>query len=351
VIAAVLSALALAGASGAPVLPVSTAAGCTAAPTRAALVAGAWSCSITAAEAVALPGDEVAVAPGAYPPTRISASGATGARIVVTAAPGPVTIDAGAGSHALNLTGVHDVEIDGLALTGGTAQTVWIDQAAGIDLTGLTVSGSAGHGVQINDSAGVTIASSLVQANANAGIMETGADSGDTFTGDTVSGNGAGPSEYLGSGIEVGGAGTQILGCTITGNGGSRLFEHGVYVASVATGWLISGSTISGSSGADVKAGGSNGTITTTTLGNARLGVYARGVGVTLSQDQIEGSFRDGLVVAGGTTLLSGSVVSNDGKGYGQAAQAAIYYGGGRLQLSASRLYLRGVPVKPQRPR
>ena len=261
-IAAVLSALALAGASGAPVLPVSTAAGCTAAPTRAALVAGAWSCTITAAEAVALPGDEVAVAPGAYPPTRISASGAAGAPIVVTAAPGPVTIDAGTGSHALNLTGVHDVEIDGLALSGGTAQTVWVDAATAIDLTGLQVSGSAGHGVQINNSTAVTIASSLVESNANAGIMETGADSGDTFTGDTVSGNGAGPSAYLGSGIEVGGTGTQILDCTITGNGGSRLFEHGVYVASVATGWLISGSTISGSSGADVKAGGSNGTIT-----------------------------------------------------------------------------------------
>ena len=72
---------------------------------------------------------------------------------------------------------------------------------------------------------------------------------------------------------------------------------------------------------------------------------------MTLSQDQIQGSFRDGLVVAGGTTLLTQSVVSNDGKGYGQVAQAAIYYGGGKLRLSASTLYLRGVPVKPQRPR
>ncbi len=350
VIAAVLGAVALAGTPAAPTLPVSGAAGCLAQPTRAALIAGAASCTITAAEAVAQPGDVVAVAPGAYPPTRIAASGTAAAPIVVSATPGTVSIDAGSGSHALNLTGIADVQIEGLDLTGGSSQVVWVDASTGIDLAGLTVSGSAGHGVQVNDSTGITIQSSLIESNGNAGIMETGTDSGDTFLDDTVTGNGAGPSPYLGSGIEVDGTGTQIVGCTITGNGASTLYEHGVYVAADATGWLISGSTISGSSGADVKAGGSDGTVTTSTLGSARLGVYAKGTDVTLSDDQIQGSFRNGIVVAGGSTLLSQSVVSNDGRGYGPIAQAAIYYGGGKLQLAGSTLLLRGVPVKPHGP-
>jgi hypothetical protein len=175
--------------------------------------------------------------------------------------------------------------------------------------------------------------------------METGSDSGDIFSNNIVSGNGTGGPQYLGSGIEVGGTGTQIIGCTITNNGVSKLYEHGVYVASVADGWSISGSTISGSSGADVKAAGSNGTIVSTTLGSARLGVYASGQSVTLSQVQVRGSFLNGLVVAGGSTLLSRSVVSNDAVGYGKQAHAAFVYGGGHLRKRASTLLLRGVPV------
>jgi len=350
VIAALLSTLALAAASGAPTLPVSAAPGCIPAPTRAELVAGASACTITTAEAVAQPGDFVSVAAGTYPPTRLKASGTEAAPIVVSATPGTVTIDAASGTHALALIQESDVQIQGIDVRGGSSQAVWVDGSARIALADMTVSGSAGHGVQVNSSTGVTIASSVIESNANAGIMETGADSADTFVNDTVSGNGGGDSTYLGSGIEVGGAGTRIVDCVITGNGGSVLYEHGVYVASVASGWLISGSTISGSSGADVKAGGSDGTIETSTLGDSRLGVYARGTGVTISQVQIQGSFRDGLVVAGGSTLVQQSVVSNDAKGWGRAAQAAMVYGGGKLRLSATKLLLRGVPVKPHYP-
>ncbi len=351
-IAATLAALVLAaGAPGAPALPVSAAAGCTVAPTRAALVAGAWACTITAAERVALPGDTVAVAAGTYPQARITASGTETAPIVVSAVPGTVTVAAGSGGNALGISGVSDVQISGLTITGGFGQGVWVNAAQRISLTSVTVSGSAVHGVQVNNSQDIAITSSTITANQSTGIMETGSDSGDVYTDDIVSHNGTGGPQYLGSGIEVGGTGTQIVGCTITDNGVSKLYEHGVYVAAVADGWSISGSTISGSSGADVKAAGTNGTISTSTLGNARLGVYASGVGVTLSQVQITGSFRDGLVVAHGSTLLSHSVVSNDGVGYGKQARAAFVYGGGRLHLTASTLLLRGVPVKPTRGR
>lgn len=345
-IASVLAALVLSGTTGGPVLPVSTAAGCTAGPTRAALVAGAWACTITAAEKVALPGDTVSVAAGAYPPTRIGASGTETAPIAVAAVPGTVTIDAGQAANGLGIIGVHDVAITGLDATGGSAQAVWIGSSQRVTLSQVHASGSATHGIQVNDSQDVVVDSSRITANRSAGIMETGADSGDVYSNDTVSGNGTGGSPYLGSGIEVGGAGTRIAGCTITHNGVSKLYEHGVYVASVATGWSITGSTISGSSGADVKAAGSDGTISSSTLGSARLGVYARGQGITISQVRIRGSFRDGLVVAAGTTLLSGSIVSNRAVGHGAAAKAAFVYGGGRLTLVASPLYLRGVRVK-----
>jgi len=350
VIAATLTALVLAGAAGAPTLPVSATAGCTAAPTRAALVGGAWACTITAAERVALPGDAVTVAAGSYPQARITASGTETAPIVVTAVPGTVTVDAGpSGGNGLGISGVSDVQISGLDITGGSAQAVWVNASQRISLSSFTVSGSAVHGVQVNNSQNIAITSSTITANQSTGIMETGSDSGDVYTDDIVSHNGTGGPQYLGSGIEVGGTGTRIVGCTITDNGVSKLYEHGVYVAAVADGWSITGSTISGSSGADVKAAGSNGTISTSTLGPSRLGVYASGVGVTLSQVQIRGSFRDGLVVAHGSTLLSQSVVSNDAVGYGKQARAALVYGGGRLHVTASTLLLRGVPVKPTR--
>jgi parallel beta helix pectate lyase-like protein len=347
VIAAVLATLVLSGTTAGPVLAVSPAAGCTQAPTRDALVAGAWACTISAADRVAQPGDTVSVAAGAYPPTRISASGTGSAPIAVAAVPGTVTIDAGQTPNGLGIIGVHDVEITGLDVTGGSAQAVWIGSSQRVSLSQVRASGSATHGIQVNNSEAIVIDSSTVSGNQSAGIMETGADSGDVFSNDTVSGNGTGGPQYLGSGIEVGGTGTRIVGCTITGNGTSKLYEHGVYVASVATGWSISGSTISRSSGADVKAAGPDGTISSSTLGSARLGVYARGLGLTISGVRITGSFRDAIVVAGGTTLLSQSLVSNDAVGYGRTARAAFVYGGGTLTLSASKLYLRGVRVKP----
>jgi hypothetical protein len=347
VIASLLAALALAGASGAPTLPVSAAAGCTAAPTRDALVAGAQACTITAAEQVALPGDAVAVAAGTYPQARITASGTETAPIVVTAVPGTVVIAAGAGGNGLRISGVSDVQISGLDVTGGFAQAIWVNAAQRISLVGVQASGSAVHGIQVNNSSDIAIDSSTITGNRSAGIMETGADSGDVYSQDIVSDNGRGGPQYLGSGIEVAGTGTQIVDCTITHNGVSKLYEHGVYVAAAASGWSISGSVISGSSGADVKAAGSDGTIASSTLGSARLGVYASGRSITLSQVHVQGSFRDGLVVAGGTTLLSHSVVSNAAVGYGVPVRAAYVYGGGRLKLVASTLLLRGHPVKP----
>lgn len=348
-IASILLALVLASTSGAPTLSVSAAAGCAAAPTRTQLVAGAWACTITAAEQVALPGDTVSVAAGTYPPARINASGTEAAPIIVSAVPGSVLIDTAAGRTGLGISGIHDVEISGVNIRGGSAQAVWVSASQRVSLISATVSGSAIHGVQVANSQDIAIASSTIIDNQSAGIMETGSDSGDVYSTDIVSGNGTGGPQYLGSGIEVGGTGTQIIGCTITHNGLSKLYEHGVYIAAVADGWSISGSTISGSSGADVKAAGSNGTIVSSTLGSARLGVYATGTGVTLSHIQIRGSFLNGLVVAGGSTLLSHSVISNDAVGYGKQAHAAFVYGGGHLQITASTLILRGAIVKPRR--
>ena len=346
-IASILLALVLASTSGAPTLPVSTATGCAAAPTRTQLVAGAWACTITAAEQVALPGDTVSVAAGTYPPARITASGTEAAPIIVSAVPGSVLIDAGAGRNGLGISGVHDVEISGVNIRGGSSQAVWVSASQRVSLISATVSESAIHGIQVANSQDIAIASSTIIDNQSAGIMETGVDSGDIYSTDIVSGNGTGGPQYLGSGIEVAGTGTQIIGCTITHNGLSKLYEHGVYIAAVAVGWTISGSTISGSSGADVKAAGSNGSIVSSTLGSARLGVYATGTGVTLSHIQIRGSFLNGLVVAGGSTLLSHSVISNDAVGYGKQAHAAFVYGGGHLQMTASTLILRGAVVKP----
>jgi hypothetical protein len=347
VLPSMLVALVLATTPGAATLPVSAASGCAVAPTRTELASGAWACTITAAEQVALPGDTVSVAAGTYPPVRITASGTETAPIIVSAVAGSVLIDAGTSAHGLGIIGIHDVQLNGVDVSGGSAQALWIDASQRISFTAGTVSGSAVHGVHVHNSQNVSILSSTITANQSTGIMETGADSGDIYSQDIVSGNGIGGPQYLGSGIEVDGTGTQVVDCTITHNGVSKLYEHGVYVASDASDWVISGSTISGSSGADVKAGGTNGTIVSSILGSARLGVYANGTGLTLSHVQIRGSFLNGLVVAGGSTLLSHSVISNAAVGYGWQAHAAFVYGRGKLQTTASTLLLRGVPVKP----
>jgi hypothetical protein len=343
-LAALLASLTLITTAAGPSLPVSAAHGCLPAPTRTELVDGASACTITAAERVAQPGDHVTVAAGAYPPTRLTASGTTTDPIVV-AADGAVTI-AGNARAELNLTGVHDVVVSGISITGGSLQGVWIDAAARVSLVGVSVIRSGGHGVQVNASTAVTIATSRVSKNRLAGIMETGADSHSSYLDDHVAHNGSGGSRYLGSGIELAGVDSRIIGGLIKDNGISRLYEHGVYVASVASGWLIKDATITGSSGADVKAGGSAGAIVGSTLGSARLGVYAIGRGITLSGDTVRGAFHEGLVIAAGSTVISRSIVANSGAGYGSRAEAAVVYAGARVHQSLSRLYLRGLRVK-----
>ena len=347
-IAATLAALVLA-AAGAPTLPVSAAAGCTVAPTRTELVAGAWACTITAAERVALPGDTVAVAAGTYPQAKITASGTETAPIVVSAVPGTVTVAAGSGGSALGISGVSDVQISGLDITGGFAQGVWVNASQRISLTSLTVSGSAVHGVQVNNSQDIAITSSTITANQSTGIMETGSDSGDVYTDDIVSDNGTGGPQYLGSGIEVGGTGTQIVGCTITRQrrveavrarrvrrrGRRRLEHHRIDHLRLER---------RGCQGRRVE--------------RHDFDVHARERPTGRVRERCRrhplagadpGSFRDGLVVAHGSTLLSQSVVSNDAVGYGKQARAAFVYGGGRLHVTASTLLLRGNPVKPTR--
>jgi Right handed beta helix region len=347
VLVTLLVTLAFLSHAAAPTLSVAPSAGCSAAPARAQLLSGARACTITAAERVARPGDRVWVAPGAYPPTRIAASGTAAAPINVVAA-GGVTIEGSNGGAALTISGVHDVAVRGIAVTGGAPQAVWINRSTRIGLVGVKVTAGYGHGIQVNSSTAITVAESKVLRNASAGIMETGADAHTLYQNDVVSGNGMGGSVYLGSGVQLAGRGARIVGCTITQNGTSNLYEHGVYVAASARGWRITGSTITRSSGSDVKAAGSAGVIATSSLGSARIGVYASGRSVTLKNDRIRGSFLDGVMVAGGDTLLSHTVVSNAANGWPRSATAA-FVTGGRLTLSATTLLLRGVAVGPRR--
>ena len=67
-----------------------------------------------------MPGDTVSVAAGTYPPARITASGTEAAPIIVSGVPGSVLIEAGSSAHGLGISGIHDVELSGVDVSGGS---------------------------------------------------------------------------------------------------------------------------------------------------------------------------------------------------------------------------------------
>lgn len=200
-------------------------------------------------------------------------------------------IDAAGGRYALSLRDAQDVAVTGLALRGGSAQTIWVDDSARITLDRLVVDGSRGAGVQIRDSRDLRLTRSRVTGAASAGVMELAGVLGSHYEQLTVSGNGLGAAAYNGDGIQLSGTRVAVRDVVVTSNGSSARFEHGIYVSSRARDVVLTGITARDNSGVAVKLGGS-GRLERSTLHDDGTALYCgptAGAGWTVGSTTAQG--------------------------------------------------------------
>ena len=182
-------------------------------------------------------------------------------------------LDAAGARFALSLRDVADVTVGDLVLSGGTAQTVWVERTRGVALERVVVQGSAGSGIQVRDSAGFSLSASRVQDAASAGVMELTGVTDSRYTGLVVTRNGRGAAVYDGDGLQLSGTRVAVRDVVTTDNGSSALYEHGLYVSAAARAVTLDGVRSSGNAGVAVKLGGS-GTLQGSALVDDRIALY-----------------------------------------------------------------------------
>ena len=213
-------------------------------------------CTVARAASLVAPGDTVDIAPGRYAGTVRPARGGTPAAPIrfVAAAPG-VVLDAAGAPNAIRLIGAGDVRFEGVEVTGGANQGVWVEASDRVVLDRVVVRANAGTGVQVKSGTGTVVASSTLERNGRAGLLELAA-ARDTRVLDTaVRANGRDGRPYNGDGIQLGGTGAEVAGCEITVNGDSQ-FEHGIYTGAGSSGWRLRDNRLAGNAGANIKAAG-----------------------------------------------------------------------------------------------
>jgi hypothetical protein len=263
-------------ASGGPDLWVDgTNSGCSDAFDRqqASVATTPW-CSVARAGIAAQAGDTVHVRPARYVGTvRLSASGTSASPIrFIAGGPGVVLDGAGAAS-VVKVVSVSDVALVGMAVTGASAQGIWVDGARRITLDHLTVQANQGHGVQILRSDAVAVSASTIRDNAAAGIFEGSGTTGGRYVDSQIVANGVGAAAYNGDGIQLGGSGAYVAGNTISANGTPGPYEHGIYAGPSSRGYVIESNVLSRNAGSNVKAAGSDGIVRYNRMEAGRLGL------------------------------------------------------------------------------
>jgi hypothetical protein len=248
-----------------------------------------------------------------------------------------LTVDANHGSRILFIDNATAVTVDGLTLTGGSANSITERGAAiyaantalvvsGSVVSGSTVTNGVGGGGIWADHGSLSIQSSTISGNSATGTDSEGGGilaaylaslsiAGSEISGNTVSGNGV-----AGGGFNVYQSGTAtIANSTIAGNGAGGItgaFE-GAGLLSDLTSVMISDSTISGNQAAG---------------GFAGLTIQASPVTIedsTFTQNDVTGAYSSGgaLNVSSASdpfTLRSSTIVGNAG-GY---SDGGVYWGG-----------------------
>lgn len=284
--------------------------------------------ALTSALASAAPGDVLRLAPGTYRGTfRPTVSGTAASPIrLVAAAPG-VVLDGGTAANTLKLISVGHWSLQGLTITGGASQAVWIESTQDVTLDGVTVTASPGVGVELKHTAGTTIQHATLTANGSAGVLELAGTTGTRILANDIERNGIGHATYNGDGIQLGGTGALVSGNTLVRNGDPGPYEHGVYTAAAATGWTLSDNTISDSGGADIKAQGS-GTVAGNRLTN---GMYGLVLASNPAPVQVTGNTLSGraqhlvFLTDGARAALSSDTIRQSGRSTSSGEASAIF--------------------------
>jgi hypothetical protein len=269
-------------------------------------------CTLTRAAQVVQPGDEVRIAPGRYPGVLRPARGGLPDSPIKFVADGPgVVLDAEGGANAVRLIRTDDIQLQGLEITGGANQGVWVEDSARVQLQAVTVRANRGSGVQLKASLGVTIAASVLADNARAGVLELTGSTGTRVTGSLIMGNGRDGSPYNGDGVQLGGSGGVLERSTISANGDSQ-YEHGVYTGAGSRGWRIVDNVLQDNTGAGIKATGT-GAIDRNRITGGRWGVVLSDnpEPVTVTQNRIYGRAQHQVFVTSGTSPGSARLWQN----------------------------------------
>ena len=282
-------------------------------PAQVTSSATPW-CTLSPAGTQAHAGDTVRILGGVYRGTlRPLNSGTSTAPIRFTAAAPGVVLDASGAANAVKLIGVSDIALDGMTIRGGSAQGVWIDNAARASLTNLEVSGNPGAGIQVKATPGLVVTLSRITGNGSAGILELAGTSGARYTANTISGNGIGGATYGGDGIQLGGTGALVSGNEITGNGDPGPFEHGIYTAAASSGWTVELNHLADNGGANIKAAGSAGIVRRNRITNGRYGIVLSDnpVAVTVEHNVIDGRAQHLVFLTAGSTAARARLWAN----------------------------------------
>jgi len=291
-------------------------------------------CTPARAAAVAQAGDTVHIAAGRYGGTVRPARGGTPDAPIVFVADEPgVVLDADGANNAVMLLRASDVAFEGMEITGGANQGVWVEASDRVRLSGVTVRANRGAGVQLKSGTGTQILSSTVADNARAGLLELAGARNTRVADSAVTGNGRDGAPYNGDGLQLGGTGGVVRGNTITGNGDPGPYEHGVYTGSASKGWLIEKNTISGSGGANVKAMGT-GTIAGNRLVDGRYGIVlaTNPAPVDVFTNVITGRAQHLVFLTGGARgRLYHDTIRQTGRSTTSGAASAIFASGARI--------------------
>ena len=269
-------------------------------------------CTVARAASLVAPGDTVRIAPGRYAGVVRPVRGGTPDQPIrfVADAPGVVLDGAGA-ANTVRLIGTGDVRFEGLEITGGLNQGVWIDAADRVVLDHVRVRANAGAGVQVKSGAGTLVTAGTIEGNGRAGLLELAAGRATTVADSVVTGNGRDGLPYNGDGLQLGGTGGEVARSDISDNGDSP-YEHGIYTSAAAAGFRIRDNRLAANAGANIKAAGT-GEIVGNRLADGRWGIILSDNPdrVQVTQNVIGGSAQHLVFLTAGTTAARAILTQN----------------------------------------
>lgn len=175
-------------------------------------------CTISAAAAVAMPGDTVQVAAGTYaeqvtPPR----SGTSGSPIVFTAPNGGAVVTGGPKSHAFSISSRGYITVSGFTVSGTSSSGIYVTSSNNIVVSGNTVSGAGqpvsgytAYGIYLSGDTDSTVAGNVSHDNSAAGIILTGGTTRVTVDGNE-SYNNANGYQRAATGIDLRSAGNVVI--------------------------------------------------------------------------------------------------------------------------------------------